>query len=189
MTNSKSSIKAKPIIRERKHKCVKEEILLSQSKAIDQVHEWLAGNHDPENGMIYKMIDTIKSIDDINKKLTNIDIIVGELHEESKNKKVYVKTAKEEKAERRAVWLKWIQTFMFIVAAIGLSLTAYFGFRGNNKQDAIIINQDDIKQKQENLGVPIIVNNRGEMMTVPDSTRILYFSNDSMTYRITRIKK
>jgi len=161
----------------------------TQEEQIRKLSEILVGNGHPEDGYVYKVIEVCKEVKDINNKLTGITGIVKELHEESIGKKAIGKTDQEKKIEKRAELLKIVQTCMLIIVIIGLCITTYFGFRGNKKQDTIMINQDVIKKRQDNLGVPVIVNKRGEVMAVPDSTKILYFNNDSMRYLIKRIGK
>ena len=153
---------------------------------------------------INKILDSIprleEKINNINTSVSAHTVVISKFLEFQANHDGEIKGKKEEiEREKIATELKSTQRrdkiqkrfllTMAVIAAIGLSLTAYFGFRGNKKQDSIMVNQEVIKEKQDNLGVPVIVNKRGEIMTVPDSTKILYFNNDSMRYLIKRIGK
>jgi hypothetical protein len=82
--------------------------------------------------------------------------------------------------------------FLYIMASLSLVtliILAYNSFAGGKKQDKIMVNQEQIKEKQNNLGIPVVTNSRGQLLMLPDSTKILYFGNDSMRYQIKRIGK
>ena len=70
--------------------------------------------------------------------------IIQEIRDTILKDKDRVKTAKELRAEKRLEWQKLIQTFMFIVAAAGLILTAYFGWYNNKNQSKI---EDSVKKE------------------------------------------
>jgi hypothetical protein len=168
---TKVSAKKKPEIT---HYC-------SQKEQIGKLNLLLLGNGNPKDGYVFKVMEMTEQVNNIHEKLTGIGGIVKELHEESINKKAIKKTDAENKAENRAVWLKWVQTFAFIVGACGLLLTAYFGFR-NGQQSTKIDN------KIETMGVPIVTRN-GKFFALPDSTQIRFFPNDSVRYVIKKETK
>lgn len=69
-----------------------------------------------------------------------------------------------------------------VVIALGaLVLSVYFGFRNTQQGETII-------QKQDDQSVPVVVNSRGEILMLPDSTRIIFFNNDSARYLIKKEK-
>lgn len=163
------------------HVCSEREVLNGLISNTDKLSIIITGNGNIKEGIAYQIVEMGSEIKNINEKLTGISGIVKELHEESTSKKAIVKTDKEIKLEKRLIWQKWIQTFMFIIAAFGLILTAYFGFRGNKVSDKIQTKVDDI-------GIPFVTNSRGEIMALPDSTLIKYFPNDSLKYIIKKEK-
>lgn len=81
--------------------------------------------------------------------------------------------------KRLEIFLKIIGTILVLV---GLGFSVYFGFKNNEKQNVIMTKQDD-------MGVPFVTNSRGEFIALPDSTRIIFFSNDSVKYLIKKIKE
>jgi hypothetical protein len=105
----------------------------TEKETLNRLSQLLVGNGHPEDGYVYKVIEMGKQVSDINEKLTGISGIVKELHEESTSKRAINKTDKEIKAEKRLVWQKWIQTGMFIIAAFGLIVTAYFSYNSDRK--------------------------------------------------------
>jgi len=60
---------------------------------------------------------------------------------------------------------------IIVVAA----LLAWYGFR-------------QLNDKFDRQGVPVVTDSRGQIMPLPDSTRILWLYNDSMKYMIKKIK-
>lgn len=126
--------KRKPVIRVKSRQIVHS---CSQEDQIAKLNLLLLGNGNPADGYIYKVISMSGQIGEINDKLTGITGIVKELHEESVSKKEVSKTAKETAIEKRANWQKWVQTFAFIVGALGLCFTAYGIFKNNKKTDKI----------------------------------------------------
>jgi hypothetical protein len=150
----------------------------TQEKQISKMSLLLVGNGNPKDGYIYKVMEMSDEMKNMNEKLTGISGIVKELHEKSIGKNEIEKTDKENRAERRAVWQKWVMTISCVVGALALILTLYLSFRSNEKQNVIITKQDD-------LGVPFIRSSRtGEFIALPDSTRIVFFPNDSIVYTI-----
>jgi hypothetical protein len=173
--------KRKPAIRETKpkkkqvseviHVCSKEKSITDIEKNIEDIQMLLVGNHEPQNGVVYKMLGAIKDINEINEKLTGIGGIVKELHEESIGKKEVVK-----KSDTR-----WDRIFKILGTVIALGML-FLGYRNLvNKSDKIITKQDD-------QSVPFVVDSRGKIMALPDSTRIIFFNNDSARYLIKKEK-
>jgi hypothetical protein len=111
--------------------------------------------------------------------------IIEEMHDKIMTEEVVEKTDKERKAENRAEWIKWLQTIGIIIAATTLIITA---IRLGKGQEKIMVNQEVLKDKQDNLGIPFVINKRGGFVALPDSTKIEYWGNDSMKYIIKRIK-
>ena len=71
---------------------------------------------------------------------------------------------------------------VFIGIILVAAVITWYGFRQlNNKTDRIMT-------VQQNQGIPFIKNSRGEFIAIPDSTRIGFFPNDSISYTIIRNK-
>jgi hypothetical protein len=83
------------------------------------------------------------------------------------------------KSEARKRFENILKVIGVIIAIGALGTSTYFGFR-NTQQGATII------QKQDDQSVPVVVNPRGEILMLPDSSRILFFNNDSARYLIKR---
>jgi hypothetical protein len=76
-----------------------------------------------------------------------------------------VRVAKKERAS------SLIKTASFIVAALALCVTAYFGYINSQKGDTTI-------KKVESLGEPVVINPRGDMVSLPDGYTLKMFPND-----------
>jgi hypothetical protein len=70
---------------------------------------------------------------------------------------------------------------MAAVGIAGIALSIYLGFKGNEKTDLV-------NKRVDEMGVPIVTNSRGELMALPDSTRIKFFPNDSIIYILHKMK-
>lgn len=81
------------------------------------------------------------------------------------------------KKTERDSWQRTIWIIMAVFALIGLGMNLYFNIKGNEKQDTAM-------QRVESLGIPFITNGRGEILALPDSTKIMYWPNDSLKYII-----
>ena len=80
--------------------------------------------------------------------------------------------------------VRWGKLFNVIMAIIGVAALVYAAY---NSRNTLEITKTDSK-KIDNFGVPFVTNSRtGVILALPDSTRIRFFPNDSITYTI--IKK
>ena len=159
----------------------------TQSENIEKMNLILLGNGHPEDGLAYKVI---KMTDDI----TAIKKGVDSLHESNHEAQKIATTAlnavegyKKEmsglekgkdneiktKAERRADAQKTLQLIATIIMAVGLIITAYFGYLGNKKQNTTI-------QKVEGLGEPIVTTPRGVAIPLPADAQIKFYPKDFM---------
>jgi hypothetical protein len=73
--------------------------------------------------------------------------------------------------KKRAKLNDRIKTFMFIIAAISLMLTAYFSIFGSNQSRE---NSKAIK----NLGQPVVINPRGQGIDLPSGYKLKMFPKD-----------
>ena len=73
--------------------------------------------------------------------------------------------------KKRAKLNDWVKTAMFIVAAIGLCITAYYSVFGSRMSK-------ETSQKIEQLGQPVIVNPRGESIGLPEGFKLKMFPKD-----------
>lgn len=156
-------MKASPIKRVAKEKVA---ILHSctEKETLNRMSQLLVGNGHPEDGYVYKVIEMSKSISAINEKLTGITGIVKELHEESLGNKA----VKSKKSVIFEIAIK-------IVGAAVAILMLYIGYR-------------NLETRIDKIGVPIVTNSRGEILMLPDSTRLLFSPNDSIKYTIVKDK-
>lgn len=179
-----------------RHVCVQTEKLSDMDVRIKELHHIVTGNGTPEEGMIFQMVLLNKGQSDLLAKLGEVGSSMGDLtgkYEESiklantaKNaiteykkevngiekgkEKVYkeedrIKTHKRERL-RTAVTL-----VMAFIAAVGLGLTAYFGFKNSQKADTTL-------QKVDDLGTPVVTNSRGQTVPLPDGYTLKMFPND-----------
>jgi hypothetical protein len=135
-----------------------------QSEQIEKMNLLLLGNGNPEDGYIFKVIKISSDIEHINNKLTWINAIVKELHDESVGNKSV-------RSEARRKFESVLKTASFIIAALALCITAYFGYINSKKNDKTI-------QKVENLGEPLVVNSRGQMVPLPDGFKLKMWPKD-----------
>jgi hypothetical protein len=75
------------------------------------------------------------------------------------------------KAEKRADHQKTLQLIATTIMALGLVLTAVFGFLGNE-------NSKDNGRKIENLGDPVVTNPRGEYVPLPEGYSLKMYPRD-----------
>jgi hypothetical protein len=156
------------------HICEQRDQIATLIKNNDKLSTILTGNGYPEDGYMYKVDEMGRDIKSVNEKLTGISGIVKELHEESIGKRLVVKTIKERRAE-------WIKVAMFIIGAASLVIVAWNSFKSSEKQDLTLKKVDD-------MGIPFVLNSRGEFIALPDSTLIRFLPPDSIKYTIIKDK-
>lgn len=105
------------------------------------------------------------------KKIESIQQKVDRLHDESIGKKAIAKNK----------IMTWENTFKFmgVIIAIGMLLIGYANLTKQNKS---------VETKVDNMGIPFVTNSRGEILALPDSTKIMYYPFDSLKYTIKRDK-
>jgi hypothetical protein len=153
------------------HVCSQKEAINQLIKTTDKLSIIITGNGNPKDGYIYKVDEMGRDVKDINEKLTGICGIVKELHE---------KSIGENAVEKKQI-IRWDNVFKIagIIIASGM---LYIGYKNLEKKSI------STEQKIDNIGVPFVMNKRGEVMALPDSTLIKYFPNDSLKYVVKRIK-
>jgi hypothetical protein len=68
-----------------------------------------------------------------------------------------------------------------ILTIIALAIAIYLGVRNSNKSDTAIANTKTTIDKVDNLGVPVVINPRGETTPLPDGYKLKMFkTNDSV---------
>lgn len=178
------------------HKCVQTEKLHDMDVRIKELHNIVTGNGTPENGMIFQLALLNKGQGDLLEKLNGIGGSISELtgkYNESiklantaknaiaeykkevggieKGKETAHKEEDRIKTHKRENLRTGVTLTMAIIAAIGLGLTAYFGFRNSQKADTTIRKVDD-------LGTPVVTNSRGQTVPLPDGYTLKMFPND-----------
>lgn len=141
----------------------------TEAQRISRIELILVGNGHPEDGYVYKVIEMGKSIQEINDHLTGISGIVKDLHEEAVGKRAVI--IKEASAFEKGLKIAGV------ALAFGMLILGYVNLTRQNRV---------MERRIENIGIPLIMNSRGEILTVPDSTQIKYFSNDSISFTIKR---
>ncbi|MBK5202098.1 MAG: hypothetical protein JJE45_00050 [Prolixibacteraceae bacterium] len=131
---------------------------------------------------IFKAEETTKDItkDDLEKKQLIADELKARIKKEGEDREFVsynLKAGKKRDSWQRVIW---IITAVFALVSLWAGL--YFGFEKINQ------NQTQIEDKVNNMGIPFVTNSRGEILALPDSTKIMYYPNDSMQYVIKRIK-
>lgn len=194
-TRKNRSIKnVKP--KEVEHYCTQEEQIRKMSLI-------LVGNGDPKNSVVYRLeavvddlpkikedIQTIK--DHIKDSNENFNVLIKEITSVGQNfqnfkTKIETENNEKEKTESKNIF-KSRDNWYKILTIIGLGVAIYFGFRNNSKQDKVINTTEQTESKVNNLGVPLVTRN-GKILALPDSTRIIFFANDSLKYTIKREEK
>ena len=171
------------------HDCTKEEVIDHLKEKVDLLSIILTGNGDPEKGIMRRVAllnerqgimlikleeihDTIMMYHNETIETKNIAITVQNALERYQAEMNGIEKAKEKIViEERAVWQKWVQTFAFIVGALGLCFTTYFAISNNRQSKA---NGQGI----ENLGTPVITNSRGVVQPLPTGDRLRMFPKD-----------
>lgn len=98
----------------------------------------------------------------------------------------------EEKGEDRGLQkiaakqsITWQRVLGVVGAAIALSAVLFTAWNSNRNYKLNLSTEGKVENKE----MPFVMNNRGEFVALPDSTVIKWFSNDSVSYMITRNKK
>jgi hypothetical protein len=140
----------------------------TQEEQIRKISLLLIGNGHPQDGYVYKVIEMGNKVNDIDKKLTGISGTVAMLYDESIKKKEVLKSSDELRSERRERFRSILQLSATIIMLLGLLATAYFGYK----------NFTNIEEKIDNMGVPVVINSRGETVNLPDGYELKRFPND-----------
>jgi len=167
------------VTKRKPYNCIKESIIKEQADAIAQIQLWLAGNHDPENGMIYKMIDVVNDVKDIKEDIKEIKSTISAAIEGSSKASSALEKYKSEtkhfEAGKEAVRVQRNLTLTRIVQIGGLVIAAYMAYLGYKKLEENSLKTDD---KIDNLGSPVIVNPRGAFEPLPDGYKIKMWPRD-----------
>ncbi len=123
----------------------------SENERIKRIELILVGNGDPKAGYVYKVMEMGDEVKTINEKLTGISAVVKELHEKSIGMNAIEKTEKDLTKEKRENITMWIKTLSFIIAAIGLGLTAYFGYTNHKVPAQLEATKSEIKTEIQNM--------------------------------------
>jgi hypothetical protein len=153
------------------HVCSQERSIDQLIKTTDKLSVIITGNGNPTEGYVYKVLEMGKQINDINIKLTGISGIVSELHEKSVTENAIEKNNSK-------TWGRWIQIIGTTIA-LGMLLLGYLNLTKQSKS---------VEKRIDNIGIPFVTNSRGEILSLPDSTKIIYFSADSLSYSIKKDK-
>ena len=135
----------------------------TEKEQINRLSQILVGNGNPEEGYVYKVMAMGKQVSEINDRITGIHAVVNELHEASVGVKAVEKSTQDKRKEI-------IKMTSFIVGTICLILTAYFSYKGIKVSEMNTIKIND-------LGIPVIVNQRGEIGRLPEGDSLKYFKN------------
>lgn len=167
------------------HQCNQEEVLR-------RVNLVLFGNGHPEDGLAFLVREFIKSQKDITQDIANIRNDIGELKGDytrvkssferykaemngfEAGKKEAAEHSGKTKVEKRAVFLKILQTIAVILTAIGIGFSAYFGYKNNKGQGVT-------DSKIDNLGVPVTVTRSGNLYALPDTVEIKMWNLNDTT--------
>ena len=133
--------------------------------SIDQLTERVGR----QNGRVDKAETRLKDMEEW--KGTHIGIDAGKKDKEDRD----ILAQNLKMTETRDFWYK-------VFSILGIAIAIYFGVRNSKQTDRVMI-------AQEKQGVPFVINKRGEVVTLPDSTVIRWLSNDSISYLITRNKE
>ncbi len=184
-----------------KHKCI-------QVKKIQDVYDIITGDGTPEDGMLFQLALLKSGQGTVLKKLEDINSSIKELHDKyeasiklaqsvknafgeykkevtgfEKGEDHVIKTQDKKKSERRERLRSVLQTMLAVIAAIGLVLTAYFGFK-THKETAKI---DGINTKVDDLGTPVLTRGNN-VIELPPEFKIKFWPYDFDTKNDT-IKK
>src|SRR5512138_3598285 len=102
-----------------------------QEDQIAKMNLLLLGNGNPKDGYVYKVMEMSGQISDINNKLTGINGIVKELHDESIGKKAVIN-------HKNMAFVQIVKTVMMIITALALCVTAYGVFKGNSNVERTV---------------------------------------------------
>jgi hypothetical protein len=162
--------------------CIHEDRFKKQEEALSQINMWLAGNHEPENGMIYKMIDTIKSVDMIKSDISEIKGSVNKAIQDSENTQQLLLKYKSdeeqfEKGKQAIVELQDIKEknkrddIKFAIQIITVIVVLFGAYLGAKEF------YDKLTKQYDNLGTPVVVTSRGEIGRLPKGDSIKYYRN------------
>lgn len=147
----------------------------TQEEQISKLNLLLLGNGNPQDGYIFKVMQMTKKVEDIETHLTGISGMVKDLHEESIGKKAIDKKEKNDfdinNIAQNLQLQKKGDNWYKILTILGLAVAIYFGFHNGKKSDAT-------NKKIENLGEPVVVNFRGQMVGLPNGYSLKMFPKD-----------
>lgn len=111
--------------------------------------------------------------DDTEEKQLIADELKARLKKEVEDRDLIIVNLKAQKISDH--WQRTMWVIMAVVAIISVLTGLYFGFKGLNK-------------RFNNMRTPFVTNSRGQPLDLPDSSKILFWPNDSIQYVIKRIK-
>ena len=174
-----------------------------RDKEITEIHKIVVGNGDPDKSLVRKVaiigerqgtiLKTLENIDgslkSLDKKYDNTilvakqakdavdkfkveEIAFDEGQEQQKNELKEAEASRELKKKERFV--KWMQ-ILALVISIGV---LYLGYKN------LMHKNDQIETKVNGQGIPLVLDKRGNLLALPDSSQIKWFSNDTLRYII-----
>jgi hypothetical protein len=164
------------------HDCIQQKEIGRISAILDKISKEVYGNH--EAGLVKTIPRLEEKINNLAGSVASHTNVISSFIEfqATHNGEVRSKKEMEERAkiaidllatQKRDKMQKIFMSIMAIIAACGLTLTAYFGFINNKKQDTAI-------KKVEGLGEPVVTNSRGSIYPLPPDVKVRYFRNDSV---------
>lgn len=185
-----SSVKTKSKKVGTNHKCLKASTIKRQGELIERIGKVTLGNGTPEDGLLFKfrtfLEDHNKMVENINDLKVKVEQSLTDsattrhafelykTHEEGaeegekeiKERAVIAKNLKETQLRDR--WQKVIWVTMGIIAIASIWVNIWL----NNK------NSNVVETKVDNLGEPVVVNPRGEIVNLPSEYSLKMWPND-----------
>jgi hypothetical protein len=189
-TNRKSAIRNHAI------PCTQEDKIAYLIDSTTKLSIIITGDGHPEEGMSERLSviherqqGVRKTLEAIDKNLigvnSNYNVLLTEITGVGKKLAVLKEGIKTVTDAKDKNFSKTTKIIMIVIAAIG----CLFAYQKLDKGQTDIKGQaTKIETKVENQGIPFVTNSRGEILALPDSTKIMFWPNDSAKYIIKKDK-
>jgi hypothetical protein len=182
--------KSKPAIRALKlHNCNQADKIAYLIDSTTKLSIIITGDGDPAKGINDRVTviherqqGVLKTLGDIAPK---IDGLLNEITAVRGSLATFKAEVVAEGQSKDKNFSKTTKIIMIVIAALG----CLFAYQRLDKGQTDIKGQATIiETKVENQGIPFVTNSRGQILALPDSTKIMFWPNDSAKYIIKKAK-
>jgi len=170
------------------HVCSEEDKINALADLTNKLSIIITGNGNPDTGICRRVAiiterqsEVIRSLEKIDRKTDGLLSEIADVHAKviSVKSEVLEEIENKKKIADDLITAKARDWWYRVLTMIGILIAIYFGFKNNHKADIIA-------EKQDDQSIPFVVGERGQILALPDSTRIIWYNNDSARYLIKR---